>query len=66
LEADYDTWRSNSSFYENSKGKDYLLKVKWLNSESNSADLFTKNLGGPLFTTHTLTLCGPDDYYAYN
>jgi hypothetical protein len=43
-----------------------LLKVKWLNSENNSADLFTKNLGGPLFTTHTSTLCGPDDYYEYN
>jgi hypothetical protein len=43
-----------------------LIKVKWLNSEDNSADLFTKNLGGPLFTVHTETLCGPDDYYQYN
>ena len=39
-----------------------LIIVKWLGSAENSADLFTKNLGGPLFTTHTQTVCGIDDY----
>ena len=43
-----------------------LLKVVWLNSTDNTADLFTKNLGGPLFTQHTWTVCGEDDYYACN
>ena len=43
-----------------------LLKVKWLNSENNTSDIFTKNLGGPLFNQHASAICGPDDYYAYN
>jgi hypothetical protein len=43
-----------------------LLKVKWLCSESNTSDIFTKNLGGPLFNQHASAICGPDDYYAYN
>jgi hypothetical protein len=38
-----------------------LLKVKWLCSESNTSDMFTKNLGGPLFTQHTSAICGPDE-----
>jgi hypothetical protein len=43
-----------------------LLKVNWLNSEDNTADIFTKNLGGPLFNKHASAICGPDDYYQWN
>jgi hypothetical protein len=43
-----------------------LLKVKWLNSESNTSDIFTKNLGGPLFNQHASVICGADEYYAWN
>jgi hypothetical protein len=43
-----------------------LLKVKWLNSESNTSDIFTKNLGGPLFNQHASAICGADNYYAWN
>jgi hypothetical protein len=32
----------------------------------NTADMMTKNLGGQDFVYHTLTVCGNDEYYAYN
>jgi hypothetical protein len=32
--------------------------VKWILGESNSSDLFTKNLAGPLFEKHMATYCG--------
>jgi hypothetical protein len=35
-----------------------LLKVKRLNSENNTSDIFTKNLGGPLFTQHACPFRG--------
>jgi hypothetical protein len=40
-----------------------LLKVKWLNSENNTSDIFTKNLGGRLLNQYASAICGPDDYY---
>ena len=43
-----------------------LIQVKWLSNTENTADLFTKNLGGPAFVSHTWTVCGHDGYYAYN
>ena len=39
------------------------IEVKWLPSEKNAADLFTKNLGGELFDTHAKMFCGDDEYY---
>jgi hypothetical protein len=43
-----------------------LIVVKWLASEDNTADMMTKNLGGHNFVNHDLTVCGNDEYYAYN
>jgi hypothetical protein len=43
-----------------------LIIVKWLGSAENTADLFTKNLGGPPFNSHTVTMCGHGEHYAYN
>jgi hypothetical protein len=44
-----------------------LIVIKWLASEDNTADMMTKNLGGQDFVHHTsLTVCGNDEYYAYN
>jgi hypothetical protein len=42
-----------------------LIVVKWLASEDNTADMFTKNLGGQNFVNHNLTVCGNNEYFAY-
>jgi hypothetical protein len=39
-----------------------IIEVKWIAGDDNSADLFTKNLQGPLFEKHTKTYCGDDEY----
>jgi hypothetical protein len=39
-----------------------LIDVAWCGTEHMPADLFTKNLGGPLFKKHTAIFCGDDDY----
>jgi hypothetical protein len=36
-----------------------IIEVKWIARDNNSADLFTKNLQGPLFEKHTKMYCGP-------
>lgn len=41
-----------------------LLKVQWRSGDTMSSDLFTKNLGGPLFEKHTAVYCGVDEYMA--
>ncbi len=38
--------------------EDGVIWSKWISGYSNSSDLFTKNLGGPLFEKHTSTYCG--------
>jgi hypothetical protein len=43
-----------------------LIVVKWLASEDNTSDMMTKNLGGQTFMHHTLTVCGNNEYFAYN
>jgi hypothetical protein len=40
--------------------KEGVIWAKWIPGDSNSSDLFTKNLGGPLFEKHTTTYCGED------
>ena len=35
-----------------------IIKFKWISTKENSSDLFTKNLGGPLFEKHTAVYCG--------
>jgi hypothetical protein len=35
-----------------------VILVKWISGDSNSSDLFTKNLAGPLFEKHMATYCG--------
>jgi hypothetical protein len=39
-----------------------ILKVKWISSDDNTADLFTKNLMGPVFERHAVVFCGHDEY----
>jgi hypothetical protein len=39
-----------------------IITVKWISGDENSADLFTKNLQGPLFEKHTKVYCGDDEY----
>jgi hypothetical protein len=53
-------------FLRELKEQEGLIVVKWLASEDNTSDMFTKNLGGRPFMTHTLTTCGNDEYFAYN
>ena len=36
--------------------------LKWIPTDENSADLFTKNLAGPAFIKHVTTYCGVDEY----
>ena len=38
------------------------IEVHWCSTHDMPADLFTKNLSGPLFNKHTQTYCGQDDY----
>ena len=39
-----------------------LLRVHWIAGTDNCADLFTKNLPGPLFDRHVRVSCGDDEY----
>ena len=39
-----------------------IIEVIWRKSEEMPADIFTKNLAGPLFNTHTTLFCGEDEY----
>ena len=41
-----------------------VIEVKWISTDYNSADLFTKNLAGPLFERHATFYCGKDEYMA--
>jgi hypothetical protein len=43
--------------------EDGVMKIKWISGESNEADLFTKNLPGPLFNKHVKKYCGDDEYH---
>ena len=39
-----------------------VLQLEWQPSEENAADMFTKNLGGPLFNKHVGVYVGQDEY----
>jgi len=39
-----------------------IIELKWISTDDNSSDLFTKNLPGPLFDKHTAVYCGFDEY----
>ena len=39
-----------------------IVRIKWISTHANCADLFTKNLTGPVFTKHNIKLCGIDEY----
>jgi hypothetical protein len=39
-----------------------IIEVEWCRSEDMLADLFTKNLSGPLITMHNKVFFGEDDY----
>ena len=40
-----------------------ILKIVWISTDDNDADLFTKSLPGPAFAKHAAVFCGRDDYY---
>jgi hypothetical protein len=42
--------------------EDGLIWTRWIPSEANSADVFTKNLAGPLFEKHIRTYVGLDSH----
>jgi len=42
--------------------EDGIIKVEWISTADNSADLFTKNLSGPEFEKHAATYVGFDEY----
>ena len=39
-----------------------FIKVVWIPTNDNSADMFTKNLAGPIFHKHLVAYCGKDVY----
>ena len=39
-----------------------VIDTRWRSGARMSADLFTKNLPGPLFNAHTPACCGEDEY----
>jgi hypothetical protein len=45
--------------------EDGLVRVKWIPTEENSVDVFTKNLFGPLYEKQIKTYVGTDQYMQY-
>jgi hypothetical protein len=37
-----------------------VIVAKWISGDNNSSDMFTKNLGGPLFEKDLTTYCGDE------
>ena len=42
--------------------EDGRIVLKWISTDDNSSDLFTKNLHGPAFEKHAKALVGKDEY----
>ena len=40
-----------------------ILKIQWKSGEEMTSDLFTKNLGGPLFEKHASEFVGKDKHH---
>jgi hypothetical protein len=45
--------------------EDGLVRVKWIPTEENSVDVFTKNLYGPLYEKHIKVYVGTDHFMQY-
>jgi hypothetical protein len=45
--------------------EDGLIVTKWIPSEENSSDVFTKNVYGPMFEKHIKKFVGDDMYMQY-
>ena len=43
-----------------------IINVTWIPGSENEADIFTKNLDGPLFETSTQAFTGKDQYSPLN
>ena len=39
-----------------------IIRINWVSTHENCADLFTKNLQGPIFKKHVQVFCGKDCY----
>jgi hypothetical protein len=46
--------------------EDGLIMVKWIPTDQNRSDIFTKNLYGPAFEEHAAVLVGADKYMQYH
>ena len=46
--------------------EDGLITIKWIATDENSADIFTKNLYGPTFEKHLRVYVGEDEYMQYD
>ena len=42
--------------------EDGIVTIEWVPSEEMTADIMTKNLGGPAFERHAKELVGVDEY----
>ena len=42
--------------------EDGILLVRWVSTDENEADLFTKNLDGPLFAKFAKAFVGDDEH----
>ena len=40
-----------------------IIKIKWISTDENTADIFMKNLSGPMFEKHARTVIGDDEYF---
>jgi hypothetical protein len=52
-------------FFLHDLKEDGLIVVKWIPTDVNSSDIFTKNLYGPLFEKHAKVMVGQDEYMQY-
>ena len=39
-----------------------IIRINWVSTHANCADMFTKNLQGPIFNKHAQVFCGKDNY----
>ena len=42
--------------------EDGMIVLKWISTDNNSTDMFTKNLHGPAFEKDATVLVGKDEY----
>ena len=51
---------ANKIYYLRERKEQGDILMKYIGTEDNSADIFTKNLQGPIYAKHTERYCGKD------